>query len=262
MVFKKMLRSLGVGGPSVDTVLTTPTVQPGGSLTGEVRVTGGDHEVDVEHIALSLVTRVEVETDDADYDMTQQFHHGVITGAFRLASGQNTVVPFQMPIPWETPVTEFYGQHLHGMSMGVKTELAVAKAVDKGDLDPISVAPLPSQLRILEAFGQLGFRFKGADCERGRIYGVNQQLPFYQEIEFYPPPQYAGAINQLELTFLATPQQLQVVLEIDKRGGMFTEGHDAFGRFNVDYATVDQTDWTGQIDGWLRQSCQRRGLFF
>jgi sporulation-control protein len=29
----------------------------------------------------------------------------------------------------------------------------------------------------------------------------------------------------------------------------------------VDYATVDQTDWVAQLDGWLRQSAQRRGLF-
>lgn len=251
MVFKKMLRSLGVGGPSVDTVLTTPTVQPGGSLTGEVRVTGGDHEVDVEHIALSLVTRVEVETDDADYDMTQQFHHGVITGAFRLASGQNTVVPFQMPIPWETPVTEFYGQHLHGMSMGVKTELAVAKAVDKGDLDPISVAPLPSQLRILEAFGQLGFRFKGADCERGRIYGVNQQLPFYQEIEFYPPAQYAHRVKEVELTFVADPHGMAIVLEADNRGGFLTPSRDTYGRWQTTHEEAMQRDWAGELNAWL-----------
>ena len=122
--------------------------------------------------------------------------------------------------------------------------------------------PLPAQERLLDALLRLGFRFSRADVERGRVYGVQQQLPFYQEIEFYPPSAYASAINQLELTFLATPQTLQVVLEIDKRGGVFTEGHDAFGRFDVDYNTVDQVDWAGQLDNWLRQSAQRRGMFF
>ena len=53
-----------------------------------------------------------------------------------------------------------------------------------------------------------------------------------------------------------------MVLEIDKRGGVFTEGRDAFGRFTVDHATADRTDWAAQLDGWLRQSVQRRGLFF
>jgi sporulation-control protein len=87
-------------------------------------------------------------------------------------------------------------------------------------------------------------------------------LPFYQEIEFFPPPQYARGINQLELTFIADPQQLQIVLEIDKRAGLFTEGRDAFGRFTVEHASAGRTDWAAQLDGWLRQSVQKRGLFF
>ncbi|MEU8656913.1 sporulation protein, partial [Actinoplanes philippinensis] len=77
-----------------------------------------------------------------------------------------------------------------------------------------------------------------------------------------PPEQYASGINQLELTFLPTPQKLQVVLELDKRGGVFTEGHDAFGSFDVDYASADQIDWVSRLDQWLRQSASRRGLFF
>ena len=57
---------------------------------------------------------------------------------------------------------------------------------------------------------------------------------------------------------LFTPERLQVILEMDKRGGLFTEGHDTFGKFDVDYATADQVDWAGQLDNWLRQSAQRR----
>jgi sporulation-control protein len=251
MVFKKMLRSLGVGGPSVDTVLSTSTVQPGGMLTGEVRVTGGDHEVAIEYIALSLVTKVEVETDDAEFDATQQFHRGTVSGPFRLAAGQNTAVPFEMPIPWETPITDFYGQHLHGMSMGVKTELSVAKAVDKGDRDPIVVAPLPSQRRVLEAFGQLGFRFKNADNERGRVHGVNQTLPFFQEIEFYPPAQFAHRVKEIELTFVADPQGLAIVLEADNRGGFLVPSRDTYGRWYVTHEDAAQRDWTAELNHWL-----------
>jgi len=185
-----------------------------------------------------------------------------LTGSFRLDPNARYDVGFRFDVPWETPITEVYGQHLHGMTMGLSTELEVARAVDKSDLDAVAVHPLPAQERILDALLRLGFRFSRADVERGRVYGVEQQLPFYQEIEFYPPSAYASGINQLELTFLPTPHQLQVVLEIDKRGGLFTEGHDAFGRFDVDYATVDRVDWAAQLDGWLRQSAQRRGMFF
>jgi sporulation-control protein len=262
VVFKRLMQAMGVGGPSVETVLTNPNCRPGGHLEGRIQVVGGDHPADVSYVALGLVTRVEVESADSEYDTTQEFGRRQVTGPFRLEAGQRYDIPFRFDVPWETPLTDLYGQHLPGMTMGLRTELEVARAVDKGDLDPVAVHPLPAQERLLEALLRLGFRFARADVERGHIYGVRQSLPFYQEIEFYPAPQYARAINQLELTFVTEPQQTQVVLEIDKRGGILTEGRDAFGRFTVEHATLDRTDWAAQLDGWLRQSIQRRGLFF
>jgi sporulation-control protein len=262
MVFKKMLRAMGVGGPSVETVLVNPNCRPGGYLEGQVQVIGGDHAVDVEYVAIGLITRVEVESGDSEYAADQEFHRQRLTGSFRLDPDARYEVGFRFEVPWQTPITEVYGQHLHGMTMGLTTELEVARAVDKSDLDLVAVHPLPAQERILDALLRLGFRFSRADVEHGRVHGMEQQLPFYQEIEFHPPSAYASGINQLELTFLPTPERLQVILEIDKRGGVFTEGHDAFGNFDVDYATVDQVDWAGRLDDWLRQSAGRRGLFF
>jgi len=262
VVFKKMLRALGMGGPSVETVLVSPDCRPGGFLEGRVQVVGGDHAVDVEYVAIGLITRVEVESGDGEYNADQEFHRQRLTGSFRLDRGARHEVGFRFEVPWETPITEVYGQRLYGMTMGLSTELEVSRAVDKSDLDPVAVHPLPAQERLLDALLHLGFRFSRADVGRGRVYGVEQHLPFYQEIEFHPPAAYASAIGQLELTFLPTPDKLQVVLEIDKRGGLFTEGHEAFGRFEVDYATVDEVDWAAELDRWLGQSAQRRGLRF
>jgi sporulation-control protein len=261
-MFKRMLRSLGVGGPSVETVLTNPNARPGGQLEGQVQVIGGDHVAEIEYVALGLLTRVEVESSDSEWSTDQEFARQAITGRFQVAPGQRLDIPFRFEVPIETPITHVYGQPLHGMTMGLRTELEVARAVDKGDLDPFAVHPLPAQERILDGFAQLGFRFKRADLERGRIHGAQQMLPFYQEIEFYPAPQYARSINELELTFIATAYNLQVVLEIDKRGGAFTEGHDSYGFFTVDYASAEHTNWAQELDNWLRQAAQRRGLFF
>jgi sporulation-control protein len=60
------------------------------------------------------------------------------------------------------------------------------------------------------------------------------------------------------VTFVAGPQSMDVVLEVDKRGGMFTSGRDVYGRLRVDYATLASTDWAGQIDAWLRGVLERR----
>ncbi|GAA1882274.1 sporulation protein [Asanoa iriomotensis] len=262
MVFKKMLGALGVGGPSVDTVLSNPNTRPGLPLTGQVNLTGGSNDVELAHVTLGLVTRIEVETGGGDHGAVGEFHRTPVAGRFKLNAGQQLSIPFQVDMPWETPVTDVYGQRLHGMTMGLRTEVAIDRAVDKGDLDPVAVHPLPIQERILEAFGRLGFRFKGADLEYGRIHGVNQTLPFYQEIEFFSAPQYAHGIREVELTFVANPQTVDVVLEFDKRGGMFVGGHDAYGRYTVPHADADAADWAQVVDGWVRQALDQRQSFF
>nr|MDT0659323.1 sporulation protein [Micromonospora sp. DSM 115978] len=254
MVFKKMLSAFGVGGPSVDTVLANPNTRPGLILDGQVNLTGGDNPAEIEQITLSLVARVEMESGDSEFAAGMEFYRLPVSGRMTLAAKQNLAIPFQLPVPWETPITDVYGQRLHGMVLGLRTEVAVARAVDKGDLDAVSVHPLPVHQRILDAFAHLGFRFKSADLERGHIYGVQQTLPFYQEIEYFAAPQYAHAIREVELTFVTNPHTVDVIIECDKRGGMFSAGHDSVGRYVVDHASADQVDWTQRVQEWMGQT--------
>ncbi|WP_410540041.1 sporulation protein [Streptomyces sp. KL2] len=249
MVFKRLLGSLGVGGPTVDTVLAQGPALPGGPLSGQVHLNGGSTDFDIEHITLELIARVETEHGEGESEGGIVFDRFTVAGGFRLAQGEERTVPFTVTLPWETPVTELYGQPL-GVVLGVRTELAVAGAKDKGDLDPLTVGPLPAQEAILEALGQLGFGFKSADLEYGRIHGTGQTLPFYQEIELTPAPQYAHAATEVEVTFLAHPGGMEVVLEADKRGGLFGGGHDALTRFTVGHHDV--RDWNTEVDGWVR----------
>ncbi|MEV4463679.1 sporulation protein [Micromonospora echinofusca] len=254
MMFKKMLGAFGIGGPSVDAVLSNPNTRPGLVLGGQVNLTGGNHDVEIDHITVGLVTRVEMEGVEEEHDALVEFHRVQVAGGLHLGEGQHLSLPFQVPMPWETPVTDLYGQHLHGMTMGLRTEVAIRGAVDKGDLDPVYVHPLPVQERILEAFGRLGFGFKGADLERGHISGLHQILPFYQEIEYYAAPQYAHGVNEVELTFVASEHGVDIVLEFDKRGGLFTGGHDSIGRYHATHADADHVDWTAQVDNWVRHA--------
>ncbi|WP_158843791.1 sporulation protein [Saccharothrix deserti] len=258
-MFKRMLSAFGVGGPSVDTVLDSPHALPGQVITGQVRIQGGSSDARIDRIVLSLVTRVEVEHGDHEFGGTAEFLRLDVAQDVRVAAGQQVAVPFQLPVPWETPITAVGGQPLPGMTVGVRTELVISGAPDKGDLDPVLVGPLPSQDRVLDAFGQLGFQFRKADVEAGRIHGVHQELGFYQEIEFFPPAQFAGRVNQVELTFVTSPHELVVVLEADKRGGMFSSGSDAFGRFHASHADAVNTDWAGAIGQWLAQVSERGG---
>ncbi|MEV7136988.1 sporulation protein [Streptomyces tauricus] len=257
MVFKRLLGSLGVGGPTVDTVLSPAPALPGGTLSGEIRLRGGASDVDIEHITLELVAGVEAEHEDGESGSGIVFDRFTVGGGFRLAEGEERTVPFGITLPWETPVTELYGQEL-GIALGLRTELSVAGARDKGDLDRLNVAPRPVQEAILEAFGQLGFGFRSADLELGRIGGTGQQLPFYQELELTPSPAYAHAVNEIEVTFLAAPAGMEVVLEADKRGGLFSSGDDTLTRFTVSHEGVGHQDWNAVVDGWVRQLVEHR----
>ncbi|MFJ3922639.1 sporulation protein [Streptomyces sp. NPDC090022] len=260
MVFKRLLGSLGVGGPAVDTVLDPVSATPGGTLSGQVDIKGGSADFTIDHITLELIARVEAEYDHGESEGAVVFHRIAVGGNFRLAEGEQRSIPFAFPLPWETPITELYGQPL-GIVLGVRTELGVAGAKDKGDLDPLTVRPLPAQEAILEALGQLGFGFKSADLEYGQIHGTGQQLPFYQEIELTPAPAYAHQVNEIEVTFLAGPAGLEVVLEADKRGGFFSEGHDALSRHTVAHGDVHTVNWNAEVDAWIRQLVERRSTY-
>ncbi|MDX3610531.1 sporulation protein [Streptomyces sp. FL06-04B] len=252
MVFKKLLGALGVGGPSVDTVLQPGPALPGGVVSGEVRLRGGGTDVTVDRISLLLVARVEREGQEEEDEGTVVLERFTVGGGFRLAEEADHTVPFTLTLPWEAPITELHGQHL-GPVLGIRTELEIAGARDKGDLDALAVGPLPAQEAILEAFGQLGYAFRSADLELGHIRGTGQRLPCYQEIEILPPAGHAHAVNEIEVTFIAAPGGLEVVIEADKRAGFFSEGHDTVHRFTASHHAAPQTDWNARVDAWLQE---------
>lgn len=260
MGFKKLFASLGAGGASVETVLNDANVVPGGVVQGEVRIEGGSVAQEVEGLSVGLQARVEVESGDNEYKQDIEFHRQRLGGAFEIQPEAVHTVSFSLDVPWETPVTSVLGQRLPGMNVGVTTELEIARAVDSLDLDPISVHPLPAQQAILDAFGGLGFRFKSADLERGHIRNTRQRLPFYQEIEFYAPQQYRG-LTAVELTFLADGHQMDVVLEMDKKPGLFTDGGDSFRMFQLGLTDFQQTDWTEYLNQWISEVGSRRNWF-
>ncbi|MFF3381160.1 sporulation protein [Streptomyces sp. NPDC002680] len=260
MAFKKLLASLGAGGASVETVLTEVNVVPGGVVQGEVRIQGGSVPQQIEGLSVGLQAKVEVEGGDQEYKQDVEFTKVRLGGAFEVQAGAVHTVPFGLEIPWETPVTMIDGQALRGMHIGVTTELAIARAIDSGDLDPINVHPLPAQKAILDAFLQLGFRFKNADLERGHIRGTRQKLPFYQEVEFFPPSQYQG-LSQVELSFVADENAMDVVLEMDKKPGLFSEGSDTFRSFQVGLHDYQNTDWAAYLNQWLAAVGSKRNWF-
>ncbi|WP_017586031.1 sporulation protein [Nocardiopsis ganjiahuensis] len=261
MVIKRLLAGIGFGGATVETSLDSSVSVPGGSLRGTVVIEGGDIEQQVEQLTVGLQARVETEVGDREVDNDMEFHRVRLGEGVTLTPGQRFQVPFELSVPWETPITAYRGRHLHRMNLGVNTRLHVARAVDPGDLDPVAIEPLPAQAAVLDSLTSLGFTFKHADLERGRIARTRQRLPFYQELEFRSPSRYRG-LNELELSMVTDERGVDVVLELDKKPGLlFSEGRDTFHRFTVDHHDGAGRDWTGHLHGWIDSLAGRRDLF-
>ncbi|GAB3802059.1 sporulation protein [Micromonospora zhanjiangensis] len=258
MVFRRMLWAMGADGPAVATTVDDATCRPGGRLAGRVRMVGGDHPVDISYLAVGLLTRVAVVTGDSEYDATEEFHRERVAGPLRLAAGERREFAFGLAVPHQTPLTRIRDRPLPGVTLGLRTELAVARAVDESELEPVTVLPTPEQEQILAALWRLGFRFAGATVERGHLYGVRQEVPFHQEFEFVPPDRYGPGVHRLDLTFVAGPERLELLLEIDRRGGVLTGGRDGFDRLTVDRATAAGIDWSARLDDWVRRAVDRR----
>jgi sporulation-control protein len=258
MVFGR-IRAIFGGGTTVDTVVHTPVAQPGGPLQGVVEIVGGELEQEIKYLALALVCRVEVETDNGEHQADETFATQHVHGAFTLHPGERKDVPFSIGIPLQTPFNVINGQDLPGVRIGVRTELEIARSLDKGDYDPIRVAPLPPQQRVLAALERIGCRFRRSDVERGRIRGAD--LPFYQELEFAPPAALSGRLNEVEVTFLARQYDMEVILEGDRRGGLLADGGDRVLRLQMGYDEIQHGDVEAIMEQQLGELARRRGLF-
>ena len=155
------------------------------------------------------MVRVEVEREDAERLVDREFAEHRLTGGFTLHPRQRRSIPFTVGLPLQTPFNIVGGMELKGVRLGVRTDLEIARSLDKGDFDPIRVEPLPAQHRLLGAFERIGCRFLRSDVEQGHIPGA--ELPFYQELEFAAPPELRGRLSEIEVTFLAAPHQLDVL---------------------------------------------------
>ncbi|WP_369133840.1 sporulation protein [Modestobacter sp. I12A-02662] len=257
MAFRDLMARLGAGNATVDAVLDHPETTPGGSVSGTVTVTGGRIPQDVREVRVELVATVEVESGDNTWREDVTFGTTAVGGAFRVEPGEQRRIPFSFRVPLQCPFTSLDGWRLHGMKVGLRTRVDIPEAVDPGDVDPVEVLPLPVQRTVLQALTARGFSFKGADVEKGRLRGSD--LPFYQEVEFAPPRDLRGRVNELEVTFLADPQGVEVVLEVDRRGGLLTEGRDVGGRVHVGHADTDVAAVGARLDAAIRQLGARRG---
>ncbi|WEV28768.1 sporulation protein [Streptomyces sp. 71268] len=258
MVFTKVPAPLGRGGPSLDTTLMPRAALPGGGLTGQLRLLGGEADCDIDRLTLELVAQVGAAPGAGGPASEAVCARFTLPGSFRLDRREQRGLLFDVRLPWETPVTELSGASLD-VTLGVRAELAAAGTRGRSDLVPLRVAPLPVQDCLLAALDRLGFGFRSAGLEHGLIHGTSQRLPLYQVIGLAPAPRYAAVMRELQVTFLANPGGVEVILEADKPGGLFAYGHGLLNRHLVSHGDADRRDWDATAEVWVRQMVASHG---
>ncbi len=251
-MFKKLKQAFGVGGPSVDTVLASPAVYPGGVLQGEVRITGGKEPRDFTKLTLALAATVEVETGDDEHLSRLQFATLQVAGSGRLEANVDTAVPFRMEVPWEAPFNVLRGQRFERMKLGVQTRFDLPGGRDATDFDPIDIHPLPVHEEVIGAMERVGFSLRSADLEKGSIAGSS--LGFYNEVEF----RGQGKVPEAELTFVTSPHETRVVVELERRGLLASRERQS----TLVGPTNEPFDWDTAIRHHLEQLAQASGKWF
>ncbi|RKD94872.1 sporulation protein [Halopiger aswanensis] len=214
---KKVLASIGIGNATVDTVLPSETVRPGETIDADVHIAGGNAQQEIGTIRFELETRYLTDDGYREVDIDRF----TLTDGLTIEPDQEETRSVSIDIPYETPVT------VGGIDVWVETELDIDLAVDPEDKDYLEVRPTPRLQTVFDAMDDLGFSLRTAECEAdpyGR-YAVGRR--FIQEFEFDAiDGRFRGDLDEVELVAQPGPDELELFVEIDRRGGLLSEMAD------------------------------------
>jgi sporulation-control protein len=257
MVFSKLKAILG-SGIQVDTLLHEKHVVPGGVLKGEVRISGAEVDAAVESVEIEFTALVEDDSKGEDTaGVVHDYFKTEISGKFDLAKGTAHPIAFEVQVPWETPFNNVEERPLvGGMKLGVSTHLSLDQALDKGDLDWLTVEALPVHKAVWEALEALGFAFQETDLELGTIQGAT--VPFYQEVEFWATEgEFHGRVRELEVVFVAGEANTDVVFAADNSAELLAPDLNSTIRFSL--PTAAPGDVTETVKAQLTQLLAQKG---
>jgi len=229
-LFNKVLGAVGIGAAKVDTQLDNPEVEPGGEVSGLVKITGGKTEQNINKIDLDLICNytVEIEREDSEGNsetITQVRKHTLdrfkIEETFTITPGEVREIPFAFTLSEDAPLTVGHSK------TWIDTNLDIEMALDKSDKDHLHIIPSHLQLSVIHALEAIGFKLYEADCE-GIESASFSRLPFVQELEFKTiSGDFHGKLDEVEVVFFPRGEQLEIIFEIDRKArgimGFFKE---------------------------------------
>lgn len=241
---KKILASIGIGAATVDTVLPSTTVTPGETVAAAININGGSTEQEINAIDLELQTRYQTDEGYAE-GMVDRLR---LSDGLTIEPGQDEQRTTPIEIPYHTPVT------IGRVEVWIETELEIDLAVDPEDTDHLTVQPTPRMQALFDAAEEIGFTLRSSECNADPFGRYTTTRSFVQEFEFRPQSgPFVGALDEIELICQPSPDELSVFVEVDRRGGIFSEMTDTDERhtqFTVNKPSPDRiaTQLSEQIE--------------
>jgi len=231
-MFKKILASVGIGGAKVDTRLHHSQYEAGGMVSGEILIKGGSTAQKIDGINIRLMTRSRDEEGTYHYIELEDYR---IVDEFSLEANEDLTVNFEFPLPPDVPIS------MYETKVWLKTVMDVDNAVDPSDNDTIEILPHPLVQGVFNAFDRLGLRLN--ECDNVFAHPQMQaRLPIVQEFEF-KPTSHLREMEEVEVIFIVRDDNIvELFLEIDGRGGWFTEGHERLIHINLEAADLQNVD--------------------
>jgi sporulation-control protein len=233
-----ILSRVGIGSASVDTKVPS-TVTAGETIEAVVEIEGGSSEQTVESIHLALETRYEKD-EGRGTGVVEKYR---LTDGFTIEPGEEWTETVSLEIPRHTPIT------VGRTDVWFETGLDIDWALDPDDTDYVEVQPTDRMDRVFAALEELGLELRTAYPESASSGPFSGGRVFVQEFEFVPSGgPYRGDLDELEVVFEPTDGALDVLLEVDRRGGLLTEMSDLgiderFERLTVaDQSTAEIVD--------------------
>lgn len=149
----KLLSQIGFDSVRIDTVVQGEAITRGQLLSGEIRLNGGQRNYRINHISLELES--DASTFNQEHKLSQHpvlIHHQNLAEDVELPAGEEMAIGFEFLIPYSCPIT--WGQQ----AVKLHTRLALPRAIDPKDLDPLQIQPETTTRTLLNLFYELGWR--------------------------------------------------------------------------------------------------------
>ncbi|OPX88290.1 MAG: Sporulation-control protein spo0M [Pelotomaculum sp. PtaB.Bin104] len=202
-MFKNLLAGVGIGAARVDLEIQKRRIALGETIEGVVKIKGGNVDQQVDQINITLELASQYKHDHELRSVRQKIGTIKVSDGMLIKAGSPVLtIPVRLQLPYNIPVsmgrTRYY----------FVTNLDVKNAFDPKDIDEITVIPNAYMQMLFDAIKSLGFRDKPSSGDyNGRL----------QQFEYKPTRFMSKELDEIELYFRTSENDINIVIEIDKK---------------------------------------------